>query len=35
MKMDLADQLTPQDLEKLYHEYQEITKKYASLAGKS
>ena len=35
MKMDFADQLTPQDLEKLDHEYQEITKKYSSLAGKS
>jgi len=35
MKMKMADQLTPQDLDKLDREFQEISKKYKSLAGKS
>ena len=35
MKMEMDGQLTPQALNELDEEYKKITKKYASLAGKS
>jgi hypothetical protein len=35
MKIEMGGEITPQALDKLDQEYQEITKKYASLAGKS
>ncbi len=35
MKMEMDGQFTPQALDELDNEYQKITKKYASLAGKS
>ena len=35
MKMEMGDEVTPQTLEKLEKEYEEITKKYASLNGSS
>ena len=35
MKIELSSEITPQALNTLDQEYQEITKKYSSLAGKS
>ena len=35
MKMELGSEITPQSLDKLDNEYQAITKKFVSLAGKS
>jgi hypothetical protein len=35
LKMEMDGQLTPQALDELDKEYKKITKKYASLAGKS
>ena len=35
MKIELGGEITPQALNSLDQEYQEITKKYSSLAGKS
>jgi hypothetical protein len=35
MKMESADRLTPQDLDKFEHEYQKITQKYKDLSQKS
>ena len=35
LKMEMDGQLTPQALNELDKEYKKITKKYASLAGKS
>jgi hypothetical protein len=35
LKMEMDGQLTPQALDELDIEYKKITKKYASLAGKS
>jgi len=35
MKMEMGGEVTPQALNELDKEYQKITKKYASLAGKS
>ena len=35
MKIKLGNEITPQALNELDQEYQEITKKYSSLAGKS
>ena len=35
MKMKMADQLTPQDLNELDREFQKISQKYKSLVGKS
>ena len=35
MKMEMDGQITPQALDQLDNEYQKITKKYASLTGKS
>ena len=35
MKIELGNEITPQALNELDQEYQEITKKYSSLAGKS
>jgi t-SNARE complex subunit (syntaxin) len=35
MKIEMGSEITPQALNKLDQEYQNITKKYSSLAGKS
>ena len=35
MKIELSSEITPQALNTLDQEYQDITKKYSSLAGKS
>ena len=35
MKIEMSSEITPQALNTLDQEYQEITKKYSSLAGKS
>jgi uncharacterized membrane protein (DUF106 family) len=35
MKMEMDGHITPQALDQLDNEYQKITKKYASMAGKS
>ena len=35
MKMEMDGQVTPQALDELDNEYKKITKKYASMAGKS
>jgi len=35
MKMEMDGHITPQALDQLDNEYQQITKKYASMAGKS
>ena len=35
MKIEMGNEITPQALDKLDQEYQNITKKYSSLAGKS
>ena len=35
MKMEMGSEVTPQTLNELDKEYKKITKKYASLAGKS
>ena len=35
LKMEMGSDLTPQDLNALDKQYQEITKKYENLAGKS
>lgn len=35
MKMKMADQITPQALDELDHDFKKISEKYKSLAGKS
>ena len=35
MKIEMGSEITPQTLDKLDNEYQAITKKFVSLAGKS
>lgn len=35
MKIEMGSEITPQKLDKLDNEYQAITKKFASLSGKS
>ena len=35
LKIEMVGDITPQTLDKLEQEYQKITKKYATLAGKS
>jgi len=35
IKMQMADRLTPQDLDQFEHEYQKITQKYKKLSQKS
>ena len=35
MEMDMADRLTPNDLEKFDRQYKEIEKKYTEISGKS
>ena len=35
MKIEMGNEITPQALDKLDQEYQNITKKYSTLAGKS
>jgi len=35
MKIEMGSEITPQTLDKLDNEYQAITKKFASIAGKS